>query len=315
MQKQPKARPYILVIKLGALGDFIQALGPMAAIRQHHPDAHITLLTSRAYKDFGASCGYFNEIWTDRKPKWHQPHLWITLRDQLNSQGFTRVYDLQNNDRSRFYFKLFSPRPEWVGTAKGASHCNSSAARTRGHAFDGHIQTLALAGIHNIKIDRLDWMKDSIAHFSVPDPYVLIVPGSAPTRPEKRWPKEHYTALCQELVKNGQTPVLIGTKDEKAITDYIAENVPEAHNLNNQTSLSQIAVLSRGAAGATGNDTGPMHLIAATGCPTLALFCGTSHKVKHAPRGDHVQILQEDNLKDLSPKNATEGLRSLISHR
>ena len=39
----------ILVIKLGALGDVVQALGPMAAIRRHHADAHITALTAPAF--------------------------------------------------------------------------------------------------------------------------------------------------------------------------------------------------------------------------------------------------------------------------
>ena len=41
----------ILVIKLGALGDVVLALGPFAAIRDAHPDAHITLLTTVAYAD------------------------------------------------------------------------------------------------------------------------------------------------------------------------------------------------------------------------------------------------------------------------
>ncbi|HAK62204.1 MAG TPA: ADP-heptose--LPS heptosyltransferase, partial [Alphaproteobacteria bacterium] len=36
----------ILVIKLGALGDFILAMGPFKAIRHHHAGAHITLLTT-----------------------------------------------------------------------------------------------------------------------------------------------------------------------------------------------------------------------------------------------------------------------------
>ena len=38
-------RPRMLVIKLGALGDVVQAAGPFAAIRREHADTHITLLT------------------------------------------------------------------------------------------------------------------------------------------------------------------------------------------------------------------------------------------------------------------------------
>ncbi|WP_431272755.1 glycosyltransferase family 9 protein [Dankookia sp. P2] len=39
----------ILVIKLAALGDFVQAFGPFAAIRAHHPGAEVTLLTTPPY--------------------------------------------------------------------------------------------------------------------------------------------------------------------------------------------------------------------------------------------------------------------------
>src|SRR5690606_11385580 len=103
MNKTPEK---ILVIKLGALGDFIQALGPMAAIRKHHPDAQITLLTTAPYESFAKRCGYFNDIWIDARPKFMQLALWRKLKAQLNGGHFNRVYDLQNNDRTSLYFKL-----------------------------------------------------------------------------------------------------------------------------------------------------------------------------------------------------------------
>jgi ADP-heptose:LPS heptosyltransferase len=52
----------ILVIKLSALGDFIQASGPMKALRAHHPDAHITLLTTDPYVAMGQATGWFDEV-------------------------------------------------------------------------------------------------------------------------------------------------------------------------------------------------------------------------------------------------------------
>src|SRR5688572_19691096 len=189
----------ILVIKLGALGDFIQALGPMKAIRAHHPQSHITLLTTKPFASLAQASGYFNSIEIDERPKWTQPHKWMSLRKKLKSGNFSRVYDLQNNDRTGFYLRLFSPRPEWVGAARGASHRNDSPLRTAGLAFDGHVQTLALAGIQNVQIDTLDWMKSDISRFNLKKPYVLIVPGSAPSRPEKRWP--YYAALCALIVQ------------------------------------------------------------------------------------------------------------------
>ena len=70
----------ILVIKLGALGDFIQALGPMAAIREHHKNAHITLLTTKGFQGFAEECGYFDDDIIDKRPKAANILGWISLR-------------------------------------------------------------------------------------------------------------------------------------------------------------------------------------------------------------------------------------------
>ena len=48
----------ILVIRLGALGDFVLSMGPFAAIRAHHPDARIILLTTAPYAELARASGY-----------------------------------------------------------------------------------------------------------------------------------------------------------------------------------------------------------------------------------------------------------------
>jgi len=293
----------LLVIKLGALGDFIQALGPMAAIRKHHPKAHITILTTKPFESFANDCGYFNEIWLDDRPKLWDIKSWIQLHKKLNNGDFDRVYDLQNNDRTNFYFKLFKNKPEWSGIAKGASHRNTADDRSIGHAFDGHVQTLAMTGITDIKPDPLIWLVEDIKHFAMEKPYILLVPGCAPNRPEKRWPSQKYGRLANMLVQRGFQPVIIGTKAEADATKIIATTCPQALDLTGQTNLKHIATLARQSAGAIGNDTGPMHLIGSTGTPCLVLFSEHSNPIKHAPKGDQVSVLQENDLKDLKSED------------
>lgn len=290
----------ILIIKLGALGDFIQAMGPMKAVRGHHKGARITLLTTAPFEGFARDCGYFDEVWANPRPKWHDIGGWLALRARLNGGEFNRVYDLQNNDRSSFYFRLFSPKPEWVGVAKGASHRNISPARTAGHAFDGHVQTLGLAGIKGIQIDTLDWINADISAFPLKPPYALIVPGSAPDNPGKRWPAAYYADLCGGLTERGIQPVILGTAVEAEIAALIEAACPQALNLAGKTNLKQIALLGRGAALAIGNDTGPMHMIAPTGCPCISLFSSHSNPKRHYPKGRDVEILYAANLQDLA---------------
>jgi ADP-heptose:LPS heptosyltransferase len=298
------AQEKILVIKLGAFGDFVQSLGPMAAIRRHHPDSHITLLTTKPFVLMAEQCGYFNEIHVDSRPRWPQVGGVLDLMEWLRAGNFTRVYDLQNNDRTAFYLKLFGrhKKPEWVGAAKGASHRNDSPQRTAGSAFDGHVQTLALAGITDVKIDKLDWVNANLSPFPLRRPYVLLIPGCSPQHPEKRWPARHYGRLAQIIAADGYQPVILGTEEERAIAAEILPHCPEALDLTGQTAMLDIAGLARQAAFCIGNDTGPVHMAAATGCPTLALFSPRSNPVKHGPKGDNVKILQTQSLETLKPE-------------
>ncbi len=273
----------ILVIKLGALGDFIYALGPMAAIRKTHPSAHITLLTTTPYKTLAENCKYFDSIVIDKKPKAFDIIGWIKLRRTLNALHITRVYDLQNNDRTSLYFRLFNPRPEWVGAVKGASHRNAAPERMTRHAFLGHAQTLAIGGIENVGLDNLSWMKSSITHLNLPRPYALFVAGCSPQHPEKRWPIEKFRELAAKLIRQGITPVLIGTKAEGDVTAAIARGL-DVCDLTGKTDLFNIPELARNAVCTIGNDTGPMHMASAAECPIVMLFSQAASKLElHAP--------------------------------
>ena len=87
----------ILIIKLGALGDFIQAFSFIAAIRKAHPKAHITLLTTKPFEKFAQDSKYCDDIWIDEKPKFFNFVKCRAFQKKLNAAGFDRVYDLQNN--------------------------------------------------------------------------------------------------------------------------------------------------------------------------------------------------------------------------
>ena len=301
----------ILIIKLGALGDFIYALGAMRAIRQYHSGAHITLLTRKPYESLARQSGLFNEIILDTKPKLNLLN-WISFRKVLNALNVSRVYDLQNNDRSGKYFSLFSRKPEWVGIAKGASHRNTDPERSRFHSFQGHQKTLALAGIKNVQLDNLEWLKGDIRQFGVTQPYALLVPGSSPQHPEKRWPAGHYRHLAKKLISCGVNPVFIGTMSENDLIGDIVDGL-QASNLSGRTEIGDVAALARSASCAIGNDTGPMHIISMTGCPCLMFFCTTKSWIeKHGPQISTAQALESDDLAKISTDQAWEIVESIL---
>lgn len=304
-------RDRILVIKLGALGDFIYALGLMRSIRHHHKDAHITLLTQKPYAALAEKTGLFDDIILDPRPKYN-PLEWLSFRKSLNDRRFVRVYDLQNNDRTENYFRLFSPKPEWVGVAKGASHRNTDPDRKKFHSFIGLQNNLKLAGIDNVSLDRLDWMTSDIARFNLPMPYALLVTGSAPSRPNKRWPTRYFRELINDLNSQGIHPVLLGSASEISLNAEIANGL-QVTDLSGRTSLDDIPALARQASIAIGNDTGPMHIISMTGCPSLFMYRTDESTIqKHGPQAENAHAFEAATLDDINAGKVFEKAKEII---
>lgn len=291
----------ILVIRLGALGDFVLSLGPMAAIRRHHPGARITLLTTRPFARFAEGSGYFDDVWDGGRPRRFSPD-WLRLGRRLRDGGFDRVYDLQTSGRSKAYYKMMKP-VEWSGHIKSASHPDADPQRDSLHTIERQKGQLAAAGITDVPAGDLSWVNDSVEEFDLTGDYVLLVPGGSAHRPAKRWPSDHYANLARRLLRAGRKPVLIGGPDEASLLAGISAADPGIVNLGGQTTFGQIAVLARRAIAAVGNDTGPMHLIAMAGCPCLVLFSDASDPALCAPhpgvQGGAVEILRRDRLADL----------------
>ena len=289
----------ILVIKHGALGDLIQALGPCAAIRRHHPDAHVTLLTTPPFVEFLKPAPYFDQIEADDRPSWTRPLAWLKLARWLRGGNVDRVYDLQTSSRSSQYFRMMGdPKPEWSGIAPGCSHPDPDPGRETAHTVDRQAGQLRGAGIMETPPSDLSWVTASLDDFKLPERYAVLVPGGSAHRPAKRWPD--FASLAHRLAKVRITPVLLGTSAEAAVTAEVAKASPNVIDLTGRTNLAQIAALGRGAALAVGNDTGPMHILAVAGAPSLVLFSSESDPARCAPRTPLTKTLRKPDLKDLS---------------
>ncbi len=291
----------ILVIKLSALGDFILSMRAFQGIRAHHADARVVLLTTAPYVGLARASGLFDEIWVDdRAPLWRVDR-WLGLARLLRGGRFQRVYDLQRSQRSAAYYRLFAnPKPEWVGTHKRASHRYEQPRDRVLHIAEREAQQLALADVSLKAAPDFSFLKVDLARLELPRPFALLVPGGAVHRPEKRWPVPRYAKLATSLAVLGVTPFLIGHDQERKTLRTIEESCPGARNLCGDTGMEDLASLGREAVCAVGNDTGPMHLLAAVGCPSVVLFSAASDPRKTSPLGARVRVLQSDDLADLS---------------
>lgn len=298
----------ILVIKLAALGDFAQAFGPFAAIRAHHPGARITLLTTRPYAPLARMSPWFDEVWEDGRPSWTDIPAVLRLARRLRSARFDRVYDLQTSSRSSRYRWLVGSRAEWSGIAPGCSHPHANPRRDFMHTVERQREQLEMAGVTAFPDPDLSWLDADLSRLGLPDRFALLVPGASPGRPLKRWPAERFGALAAGL---GMTAVVIGGPAEAPLAATILASAPDALDLTGKTTFADIAALARRAAFCVGNDTGPTHLTAACGCPTLALFGEDSDPALCAPRGPRASYLRHVPLAGLEPAEVAAALTRL----
>jgi len=237
---RPPAPRRILVIRLSALGDFVQSLGPFTAIRRYHAADHVALLTTAPFAAFAAGLGCFDEVLIDPRPRPFALGEWWALRRQLRRGRFDRVYDLQTSQRSSSYLRLFArhSRPEWSGIAAGCSHPHANLDRDRQHTIDKQAEQLLMAGIHPTLLPKLPTARGVLPAELAGRDFVVLVPGSSPHRPAKRWPVSRYGELARRLSDLGYVPVVVGTKEERGLAAEIANGCPEAVDLAGRTDLT-----------------------------------------------------------------------------
>ena len=136
-------------------------------------------------------------------------------------------------------------------------------------------------------VDEVDWLGDV--------PLVIMHPGGGYNPggedERKRWPLERYALLGNHLVRQYQARILlVGGERDKAAAATVAGMMPTpAVNMAGRLTLGELGALCEMADLYVGNDTGPTHIAAAVGCPTLAIF-GPSDPAVSAPRGKRGRV-------------------------
>jgi heptosyltransferase-2 len=136
--------------------------------------------------------------------------------------------------------------------------------------------------------------RETVHELAGGDGYFVLAPG-ATYGSAKVWPHERYAALARMLLdRMGGMAVIIGGNEEREGAAVLADTIGTgARNLAGTLSLEGLFGVLRGARITIGNDSGPVHVSAALGVPTVAVFGPTSVDWT-APRGSAVRIVRED---------------------
>jgi heptosyltransferase-2 len=140
---------------------------------------------------------------------------------------------------------------------------------------------------------------------------VALAPGAV--GPGKAWPVEHYAALARTLAQDGCAIWVLGGPDETPLAAKIAEAGGSAVRDLTGGELRNAVVALAGADATVANDSGLMHISAAIGTATVAIF-GPSSPTHWAPLNPLAAILEPPGDEGTKERARREG-NAAVAHR
>lgn len=297
----------ILVIKLSAIGDVIHALPVSQALKETYPDAHLTWVVEPPAYDLLTNNPYIDEIIVFYKKEFKTKKgfkkrffsLWNTLR----ARKYDVVLDLQGLGKSGI-LALMARGKKKIGTCDMRELSGLISKPTVGQHAQGHIveRYLDVARAIGCSVDRVATPicatraeKQNAARYlregGVSGAYAVLAVGT--NWENKCWHPTAFAQLADWLCIEGITPVLIGggAKDEVRAREIEANMQAQAVNLIGKTTLKELSVIIRGARVFIGGDTGPTHMAAGLGVPTIELM-GPTDANRNGPYGQRENAIE-----------------------
>ena len=289
----------ILVIRGGAIGDFILTLPALKALREARPQAHMEILGYKhiavlAEERFYAQAVHSIEYGPLARFFARNSELPAELADYFASFDLIVSY-LYDPDR------IFETNLRRCGVQNLI--CGPARiVKNGGHAARQLARPIEELGINVVdlaerifpSIEDREFAREFLA--SVPQPIIAIHPGSGSH--EKNWPLENWIGLFSpdNRFADLQGLVVISGEADEAQTDQLEREWKnrEVRFARNLPLPRLAAVLERSIF--IGHDSGISHLAAAAGANCILLFGPTDPDV-WAPRNDNVQILRAPNAR------------------
>lgn len=305
----------VLLIKFWGIGS-LQLLTPaVAVLRRRHPKAEITLLTLASNAPWARGLDAFDHVESlDVACGWTRIFGRILrLVTGLRRARYDEVYDFEFFTSFSAVLSALSGAPSTHGFSasnvwRGGFHSRKVPFNRYWHVAR-NFRSLA-DGENGAPVTALDTQAHPVrredrarihgrladAGFDPDRPYAVLNPNAGQLSLERRWPRTHFAALARRFdTELGLQVVLIGSKAEQAWTAGVTELLPDGPptlDLSGQLDLSELCALIEGADLFVGNDSGPMHIAAALGAPTVGLF-GPETPQMYAPLGERAEALYE----------------------
>lgn len=293
--------PRFLILRGGAIGDFIATLPVLQALRTQWPGASIEIWGYPHVAELAVAAGLAQAVVSlDRAEmaRFFVPEPSFTDAQVAAIRSFDLVFNYLHDPVGQVRSNLLLAGAKQV--------LSGSPLIKRGHAVPFLLEPLqALALYETDLVPALDFSGEARAAgrarlraLGVKGKPVAVHPGSG--SPAKNWPVERFVEVVRRLWARGGEAVAVVGEADAAEAAVLARELPDVPVLAGLTLVELAATLAECAA-FLGNDSGIAHLAAAVGLPVVALF-GPSDADVWAPRGrGGVKVLR-------APENELERL-------
>ena len=288
----------ILLVRLSALGDVVNTLPAVSAVREAYPSARLGFIVEDRCRDVVAGHPALDRVYVYPRRRWQSDFFrfwrWGRLVSevaaffrQIRAERYDVALDFQGNFKGALHAWL-SGSPERIGFARG--HCNElnwlfSTLRVRPtteYRVEKFLSLLAPLGIKPARphyvLPRSEESRSRARRFLSElgweeGDYIVLHPGTSEFGKIKRWPVDRFGALAHRLRKEGHRVLVVWGPGERGMADAIAEaGGPGVRVAMETRSILDLAELIAGARVFVGADSGPLHIASAVGVRSVALF-------------------------------------------
>jgi lipopolysaccharide heptosyltransferase II len=287
----------ILCIKPRGIGDVVLSTIVIENLKQHFPSAAIDYLTEPFIKPALQYNPNINKVIAMGRSEFS-----LKVAFKIKKEKYDLILDLWSNPRSA-QITFLSGVKYRVGYAywgrKYAYNILATSGRGREHAAEHNLELLKAINVpvisksiqYFVSEEDNKFGKEFIENnFSKGRKVVGIIPAGG--WQSKRCDAIKWVEICKAISDKYRAKFLIlwGPGDEKD-SEFIRDSIPDLAVLAPETTLPQMSGLIKNCSLALANDSGPMHISAALGVPTLGLFGPTSphgHR-PYSPNSDYIQ--------------------------
>jgi len=298
----------VLLVRLGSMGDIIHALPALVTLKESFPDWEIDWLVERRWSALLEGNPCLSRVVEFDTLGWRASPVstaaWAEFGGalgELRGRHYDWALDLQGALKSAIACRLSGARQvigferRWLREPAASVFYSRRVSTNSVHVVEANLALATALGARGAVIRfPLPPGDPSALPAALPSGEIAVInPGAGWLA--KQWPPTRYAELSDALEGEYALPVVINCgPGEAALADEVRARCRRAQPFIFSGSIPGLIALLRRTRLMVGPDTGPLHLAAALGTPTVALF-GPTDPMRNGPYGNSSCVLRPEN--------------------